>query len=178
MEGELMSELKELFKKREDTFKTQSEEIFASVPNVLDGCKKFVTARGGDGDLLEWDNISYLDEQNVVVLIGTISYNPGDTVELPNGRRVVVTENTAEYFKAMLRLGIPYDLAIEGSSEDIFNFLTETIEVEEISDEDPVPEEMYLDSGDYGFNLDELDEEQRKAMEMFLKTESMKENKN
>lgn len=180
----MMAELRELFKKREEAFKTQSEEIFASLPNVLDGCKRFVAHRGGDAEMLEWDDVNYLpkdendeNDREIVVLIGTISYNPGDSVTLPSGERVVVTENTVDYFKAMLRLGIPYELAVNGTSDQIYQFLDETIKVEHIEETDGhEPElEMVEDTpqpNSSGFNLDDLSAEQRAAVAMFEKAQN------
>lgn len=158
-----MNELKELFKKRDELVTQLGEEIFNSIPNVVDGCKKFVVEKGADPELLKWDDVHFLEDNEIVLLIGSITYKPGDTVTLPNGEKLEISENTAQYFQAMLRLGIPYNLATTGSVDEIYNFLKETIEVDD--DTEVVNEAVVNDNT--GFDMNELTEEQKKAMELF-----------
>lgn len=166
-----MTELKELFKQREETFRTLSDQIFDSLPNVIDGCKKFVTFKGADDQLLDWEEVKYVEEHQVVVLIGSLAYKPGDTVTLPNGEKITINENTAEYFRAMLHIAIPYKLATTGSVEEVYDFLIETMDFSEadgaiVSMEEEDQKQFLADTEN--FNLDALTEEQRAQLNMAM----------
>ncbi len=168
-----MTELKELFKKRAETFKSFSDQIFNSLPNVIGGCKKFVAFKGADQDLLNWEEIKFVEEHDIVLLVGYLSYKPGDTVVLPSGESIVVNENTAEYFKAMLHIAIPYKLATSGTVEDVYEFLVDTMDMEENEEdeENVITEEQakrMLAAPVESFDLEELDEEQKEKLKMYM----------
>lgn len=171
-----MTELKELFKEREEAVNRLSDQIFDSIPNVIDGCVQFIKEKGADEDQLEWEGVHYDEDRDVVLLLGNVTYKPGDTVKLPNGEEMVVNDNTAPYFQAMLRLAIPYKIVVEGTIEDVYEFLKSTVEYEE-------EEHVEVQRGDLEsigsaseFDLDELTEEQKKQLEMFTSQPTEKKN--
>ena len=151
------------FDEREKAYNDKTVEIIESLPNVVSGCKKFVLSKGTGNSQIEWADITYLVEFDMLVLIGVVRYAPGETVKLPNGETAVVTEDTTDYFKSMLRLGIPLKMAESGTDDDVLEFLKETIETEVVT----VPAEENEASPAESFDLDELSEEQRKVLEMF-----------
>ena len=157
-----MTELKKLFERRDAAFKSITVDILDSLPNVLDACRRFVTDHGHHNGTLSWEDISYLQEEEVVLLVGIVQYNPGDIIEMPDGEKVKINEATAEYFKSMLRLGIPYKLATHGTTDDVYEWLTQHVEHRD------GPEEIQQKTVDEtDFNLDDLTEEQRQQLEMF-----------
>ncbi len=171
----MTEELRDLFKLRDETFKTHSDQIFDSLGNVLDGCRKFIVQKGGDEKLLDWEEIKLIHEEpigDLIVLVGSLSYKPGDTVSLPNGDTVVVNENTAEYFKAMLHIAVPYNLATHGSIDEIFDFLGETMEMTEPDASIMVKKHNVEPDNIESFDLDELDEEQQEKLKMYMASDS------
>ena len=156
--AERVEEIKALFKKREDTFETLSKEILDLMPNVLEGCAMFVADRGGNAENLEWDNVAFYEDRNVIMLIGSVKHDIGDVVVMPNGMHAEVDAENVEYFKSMLHLGIPFKLVEEASAEDIKNFMDETLDTDEHEIEA---------SDDIDFNLDELTEEQKEKLMMY-----------
>jgi len=169
-----MAELRDLFNKRDETFKTHSDEIFDSLTNVIDGCREFIAKKGGDEKLLDWEEIKLVQEESIgdlIVLVGSLSYKPGDSVTLPNGDIIEVNENTADYFKAMLHIAVPYNLATSGSSEEISEFLAETMEMTEPDAAIMVEKHRETPDNDVEhFNLDELDTEQQEKLKLSLAT--------
>ena len=155
-------DLKELFKKREEEYETLSKEILDSMPNVLKGCAMFIVARGGNAANLEWDNVAFHEDRDLIMLVGSVKHDIGDVVVMPNGMQAQVDEENIEYFKSMLHLGIPFKLVNEATAEDIKNFMEETLDTDEHEIEA---------SADVDFNLDELTEEQKEKLMMFAHPE-------
>ncbi len=171
-----MVELTELFEQREKMMDEHTDKIFKSMPNVLDGCREFVFSKQGGEPNIEWENAFFVKEDNIVMIMASIGYDVGDTIQLETGEMITFTEETAPYFKAMLRIGIPINLATSGTVKEIFDFLSETVEhSEENSDIHPQSIDFSGEANqDSGFNLEDLTEEQRQAMELFIASETMK----
>lgn len=174
-----MVEVKDLFEQRAETFNELTQQILESLPNVLEGCRIFVSKNGANPGLLEWEDVSFYDEHNIIMLVASLTYSPGDVIKLPEGEVIELTNDNVENFKSTLQLGIPYELAKKGTPDDVFTFLTATIEQEEaeqlggaersitVSDETPTQAE---------FDLEELTEEQKEALKMSV--QSMRNSKN
>jgi len=156
-----MSDIKKLFEQRQEAFNNLSREILEKLPNVLEASRQFVVDSGSTHARLQWQDISYFEEQDFIIILGTLEYSPGETVLLPGGESVTVTEDQAEYFKSVLRLGVPYRLAEHGTTQEIYEFLKTASEMEE----DPTETiESVRDNTE--FDLEELTDDQRKALEM------------
>ena len=181
----MMIELKEIFKKRDESDKKFMNEIFDSISNVLAACNEFIKEQSENFKHVEWDGISFIKEEDALLLMGTVAYNAGDTIILPNGEKVIISEDNAEYFKILLRFVLPYELATIGSSHEIYKFISETVEISdnvnnEENENNDFPETMYADGHKPldGFDLNDLSDEQQKTMAMFLTAENLKENEN
>jgi len=151
-----MTQVKDLFKKREQTYETLSHEILEALPNVLEGCRRFIADRGADVNRLTWEGVSYLDDKDVILLMAAVTHQKGDVVIMPDGTHIHVNDENADEFKSMLHLGLPYKLAITGTIDDIQAFMNETLETDDHEVESAVtPDEIEQD-----FDLSELSEDQ------------------
>jgi len=167
-----MVELKELFERRDAAFKKMSDGIMRSIPNVFGAAEQFIRQREGSTGALSWEDINYYDNEDYIMIIGVLAYEPGDVITLPNGMEFEVTEQTVEHFKRLLRLGIPYKLAATGSQDDVFDFLIQS--AEEADAEESLEEQMVQlpvsDVDNTEFNLDDLTDEQREQLRLFALT--------
>ncbi len=168
-----MSNITDLFKQRDALFAKATDNILEAIPHVLDGIVRYLNLR----DEIQSGNLSWEEAmlfpsedggESFIMIVGVISYNPGEKFELPDHRIVEINENTADYFKRLIRIGIPVTMAENGTDEDIFEFLKKTEDAENA----PAPEPMSSDPTD--FDLTELTDEQRKALELFEQTAGKK----
>jgi hypothetical protein len=168
-----MTELKELFKNRDDVFQALTSQIMGLLTNVIEGANNFVHHREESTGDITWEDVSFFEDEKLVLLVGVLEYKPGDIVYVSEGSQIEVTENTASYFKRLLRLGIPYGLAINGTPQEVFEFLkhsAERVETEELEEQ-----EMFIDMSELPtppvdvpeFDLDDLTEEQREQLRLF-----------
>lgn len=168
-----MTDLKELFEKRDDVFRALTVKIMDSLANVIEGANLFVHHREESTGLITWEDVSFFEDEKIIMLIGVLEYSPGDVVYVSEGNHIEITENTASYFKRLLRLGIPYSLAISGTPEDVFDFLKQS--AEKAAAEDDEEQELFFDASELPtgsvdvpeFNLDDLTEEQREQLRLF-----------
>jgi len=181
-----MTNLIDLFHARDDAFDDYSQKIFDSITNVIDGCNRFVAKRGITPQMLKWEGISLIKDDHIVLLFGTVSYHPGDHLVLPDGEELEITDEAPGHFTAMVRFGIPYDLVVDGTDDEIYSFLNDTIEERlevsaELLDGLRPHSKRTIDIEPQAvddFDLDGLTEEQKENMKLFLASEMMKENGN
>lgn len=168
-----MNNLKDLFEKRDETYSEQTEVIIEAIPHVLEGAKKFIQEREPTSNDPEWKDISLMEEgDGYVILIGTLEYNVGDMLQLPTGDMVEVSEDTADYFKRMLRIGIPLDLAKKGTEDEVCQFLIKTAEENEQADDE---EQALIEAiqqaqqtvDEEEFDTESLTEEQKEQLRLF-----------
>ena len=164
--------LKERFRRRDSAFKKSTDKILEMIPNVLDGITDFLRIQEDEGKPdVRWEDIMYFAdaEPPTVMLITVISYPPGSEFMMPNGEVIKVTDVTVDYFRRMIRFGIPMDVVTNASRKEIAEFLKKTAEEDE--DIVAVPnldsETLAANVATDGFDLDELTEEQRKTLELF-----------
>ncbi len=162
--------LKDKFNKRDITFNNATSDILMAIPHVLEGIVQFLELdkEAEEGNLV-WEDINRFieseDDEGFIIVTGIVIYNPGETFELTNGEIVEITEDNADYFRRVVRTGIPFDVADRGTQEDVVAFL-EKAEVEiEIESNEGL--EQIVDDQD--FDLESLTPEQRQAYEMFNK---------
>lgn len=163
-----MAELKEMFTRKEEMYKKMVNIILETMPNVVEGARTYIRLTEGPAGDITWEDVSYFEHEQLIMLIGVIQYHPGDKVELVNGMEIEVTEQTSAYFRRLLRLGISYDLATSGSVDDVVDFLVQSSEQqdEEEPDENLVQVPV-SDVDNTEFDLDDLTEEQREQLRLF-----------
>ena len=164
--------LKERFRRRDTTFKKATDKILEMMPNVLDGIKDFLRLEEDEGKPdVRWEDVMYFAdaEPPTVMLISVISYPPGSEFVLPTGETVKVTDATVDYFRRLIRFGIPMDVVLNANREEITTFLQKTAEEDEdiVSIPNLDSEALAANVATDGFDLDELTEEQRRTLELF-----------
>jgi hypothetical protein len=165
-----MTEIKELFKQRDDAYTEQTHAIIKAIDNVTSGASQFIQHRENATPEPRWEDVSFMDDDDgYIILVGVLEYAIGDTMRLPNGAEVEVNEQTAEYFKRLLRVGVPYKLACEGTDKQVFEFLVKSAKEAETAGEE-IEQMVQLpvsDVDDQPFDLDDLTEEQKEQLRLF-----------
>lgn len=181
----MSNDIKNIFLIRDVTFYKHTIQILEMIPNVLEGIIHYleIEEEAEQGNLI-WEDIARFDSEKLdggfLMLVGVISYHPGESVDLADNDPIEITEDTAEYFKRIVRVGIPFSLASSGSVEEIVEFLEESgdTESEEIFDMDQYSNEPKFKSalsdvdgsGDLAtedFKLDDLSPAQLEAFKLF-----------
>lgn len=168
-----MTDLKKRFERRSEILKEETQKILDEIPNVIAGAVRFLNLGAKiDESNMSWEEVALLDDQEyfeggTVLLVGVVSYEPGEKFTLPNGESVDVDEANADYFRRVIRIGVPYALAMNGTVEDVVEFLfhSATELEEDLSQEQPMQPEQT------DFDLSELTDEQRHSLEMFLQAQ-------
>ncbi len=156
-----MNKLEQLFQTRDKQYKSNTDRILKSLDSVITGVVQFLGMKEelAQGQLT-WQNIQM--QQDVVMLIGIIEYPPGSKFATTQGETMVVSKENKDYFKRILRLGLPLDLVAKGSAEDVVEFLSGVDKnAEEQVEYVELPAEL---AGIQDFNLDDLTAEQKKAL--------------
>lgn len=165
-----MTEIKTMFTERDEAYTKQTHAIIEAISNVTKGASQFIQHRENATPEPRWEDVSFIDDDDgYIILVGVLEYSVGDTMRLPNGEEVEVNEQTAEYFKRLLRVGVPYGLAKEGTNDQIFEFLVKSAEEAEAAGEE-IEQMIQLpvsDVDDQPFNLDDLTEEQKEQLRLF-----------
>lgn len=167
--------LRQMFEAREMSYKKATDRILEMMASALDAIVTFLASKGElSGTQLVWQEASYYpssDEghEGYIMLMGVIEHLVGQKFQLPNGQMVEVTEETADYFRRIIRIGIPLKLAVEGTEQEILQFMEETTkeDFEEGPGFDSAPQPDT-------FDMDELTEEQKQALAMFSGTSGTK----
>lgn len=153
--------LEQLFAHREQQFRRNTERILTSMKNVIDGVVQFLNLNEelAQGQLT-WQDVQFRDE--IVMLIGFIDYPPGAKFATSNGEVVVVSEQTVDYFRRIIRMGLPADLVHKNSADDTIAFLQEIQKQNEIEEVEMI--ELPVPDGVEDFDLDSLTDEQKAAL--------------
>lgn len=168
-----MSGLKDLFDYREKTNNETTRKIFHFIEHVTQGIMEFIDDQEDQKEeslgIFSWEDALYLNNEmafgtnGMLLVIGTFSYNIGSNIILPNGEKIKITEETVNYFKRIIRIGIPFDLAETGSKEEIISFLENTVsqeEREEREEQESKPNVISIDD----FNIEGLTESQQQLI--------------
>lgn len=158
---------------RDEQYIAATQEMITEMSVEIEGIVKYFNKRDDTNGTYRWDDVNLIevsdgDEDPFVLISGAISYDVGDVVQFPDGTTFDVTEETAEYFKKMIRVGIPLHMIGSSSVDEIFNFMEESGEddidladfIESIRESEERNEELS------DFDLDSLTEEQRLTLLM------------
>lgn len=162
-----MNDVKQLFKIRDEAFRAGTKSILEHMLPVLEGAIEFlklqVEAQNGN---LSWEDVTLFDETDgpYVVVVGVVSYEAGDLATMPSGETVTVTDETAEYFHRLFRIGVPLELATSGTTEEVVYYLQS---MEDESEAQLLKELEDIVSNEDEFNLDDLSDDQIEKMKMF-----------
>lgn len=164
-----MTNLKEMFNRRETITKNLLDQIVRELEDVLDATQDFIRERAGSDGVVQWEDITYDKDDGLVTIVGMLEFLPGDVIELED-KTITITEQTQEYFKQAFRLDLPYDLVNEGTYDHVTTFLQEAaITHIDATDGDngggdnSPPTEVDLSD----FDVDSLTEEQKEQLLLF-----------
>jgi hypothetical protein len=157
-----MPNLKELFEERSRLYYEKTDLILQSMPHVIEGV--LLALEEDAGSSIVWEDAQLAPEDDVIVLIGFIQLIPGENIVLDTGKTISITEDNAESFRRILRVGIPLDLVENGSVEEITEYFIQRKDknyenVEEIVESIDNIETQAVASIT-GFDMDELSEDQ------------------
>lgn len=157
-----MEELRKVFEARDSAFEKKTLEIFEMIHTTLVSVTTFLNeidpmlASG----TIEWEDANILDDDQVVI-IGTVNYAPGVTVEV-EGSLTTITEENLDYFQRVIHMALPFDLVESRNEEKIMEFLKEIYDksvIEEGEEDTDIPV-----SAETEFDLSKLTEEQRQSL--------------
>lgn len=155
-----MASIEKLFEKRVEQFKTNTAKIMESMSGTIDGVIEYLKLKEelAQGQLT-WEGVQ--KDHDIVMLTGIIKYPPGAQFATSEGEIMVVSEKTADYFTRILRMRLPIDLVDKNSKDDTMTFLHDLEkEAEQEMEYVEIPSEL----GAQDFNLDDLTEEQKRAL--------------
>ncbi len=128
--------LRDMFVARKREFDTYTQELLKIMLPLRQAIDEFMNfnAMYKRGGVLTWTEIVFVAEkeinESVVILIGNISYPVGTEIQLKSGAFVKVTEDTEEYFTKMIRIGVPYNIAV-GTKEEAIAYFTRAQQIAE-----------------------------------------------
>lgn len=177
--------VRDLFIERAKSFAENTSKILISMEGAMSGIHEYMGFHTAfaQGAILEWHEIALTGsvEDGLIIMVGLLVYPPGSTVELRTGEKVEVSQNTTEYFKRLVRIGLPMKYAA-ASKEEVIAYLKDAdqenqkeleAEKEAITESFGKKEETKpaavkkqndtITSGD-DFDLTQLTEEQRKNL--------------
>lgn len=179
------NKLKDLFIKREEDFNQTTLEIVEQLDGCIGAVLEYLENNGRQVEQLSWQDISLLDEDGkepLIVLLGTLQ---GSGV------------HSSKPLSSIVHLAIPYDMAVRNQQSEILQYISNDPFVQdnisldswlsnlqtEMENQDNEEQTTYIDveseddgqevyitksTSGAGFKMDELTEEQRKALSMYL----------
>jgi hypothetical protein len=193
--------LKKLFDTRTKVYNSQTKALLTHIINALEAIIEFMDlGNEANTGLLKWESIELTDSkqysEGVVYLVGKVLYKVGERIEDVNGKIHQVNEENQQKYSRIIRVGLPFSLAAEGTKEEVKEFLYDIAEmqggdVEEfesnIKDSEKLLNEIeklaYSANNDYvdfryqeydDFDLDNLTDKQKENFELFIKSQGLK----
>ena len=163
-------DLLQLLYKRDEQFKEYTQSIYNEIPIVIESIGIYLSSfpvNNFHEGIVKWEDIS-LYEDNLMIF-GMLTYNVGAVVDI-DGEEMTITEDNAIYFQRAIRMGIPVELAIKGTTESIVHYLNMLHAKEQMHQRDLISTpmagpEVSEKLGDE-FDLDGLSDEQKQAYRM------------
>jgi len=159
-----MSTIRELFNQREFAYLTLSQDILDEIgPTVLDAVIEMLNL---DDEDVSWEDIQLIDD--VITLVAFVLYRPGDIATIETKEKVLITEETVDIYKRVIRIGIPLDVAETGTKENIITFLRNiqaTKDANKTTDPDTKASEPKMNLTYDGFDMSELSDEQLRQLQ-------------
>jgi len=159
-----MQDLKSLVAARDKSNAEFTLKIFKQIGAAL-GC---VTAYLTDIDnyvaqgIITWEDVSIME--GMLIVMGTVNYNVGDTIELGD-EEIIMTEENVDEFQQIVHMTLPFELAEEGDEDKILEYLYKTADTNSLDDfsEIVMPPPAVLDEE---FDLSELSDEQIQSLKL------------
>jgi len=158
-----MKILKDLFTEREELYVDYTNAVLDVLDQtVLEATYEVLSV---DPDTVEWQDVQLIDD--IILLIATIIYSPGDVVVLKTGEQVTLDENNYESYQRIIRIGISLELASTGTKADIIDFLRKS---QTTGDSDDDISDDIESSTVGGFSTENLSEDQIRQLSILQRT--------
>lgn len=146
-----------MFRVRDELFHDETKKILSDIAPVISGATEFIDeAYGMDTNRdLVWEGVNLID--GVITLVGVVSYAPGTQLMFEE-ELMDITEDNHEYFKQMIRIGIPMDIAISESADIVYTYLVNL----QKNEAEKAPESIAESLAD--FDLSALSDDQLKSL--------------
>src|SRR5277367_6692150 len=115
--------IRELFEAREKATIRGTNKIFSAMTEAMEVISDLMgleEIKKVGGELI-WDDLSLIIgdavDEPLVVMVGVVVFPPGCELETTNGDKIKVTEDTAPYFRRLVRAGLPAAVAIKTKEE-------------------------------------------------------------
>jgi len=164
-----MSDLKQLFKERDELFEKKTLEVFSKIEGAIEAVTIFLTdiddliAQGK----ISWEDANMIDD--LVILIGMVTYEPGDTVNISEDLDIIINEENLDSFQRIVHMSVPLDLVEKNDKDTILSFLYE-MNIERTSEEfsSVLDETTKIPiNKEEEFDLTDLDEHQIQSLKYF-----------
>jgi len=152
-----MTELEEIFAERDELYYDYTKALFEVLNDTALAATYEVMNLNQDN--VVWQDVQLFDD--VVLLVAFVTYKPDDVVVAENGEKITLDATTAELYQRIIRIGLPIQMAANGTKEEIMKFLQET---------NKKTQDKEISLGDTpdtidGFTKDNLTEEQIKQLQ-------------
>ena len=118
-----MNKLEQQFVNRFKNYKENTAKIFESIPNAIEAVK--ITLADQDYESLVWEDIQYVADQRIIIIIGNVKLVIGDNIKLDDGRIVTVDEENVVGLRRLVRVNLPVDVVFKGTVDEIVEYLAE-----------------------------------------------------
>lgn len=162
-----MKILKDLFTEREELYVDYTNAVLDVLDQtVLEATYEVLSV---DPDTVEWQDVQLIDD--IILLIATIIYSPGDVVVLKTGEQVTLDENNYESYQRIIRIGISLELASTGTKADIIDFLRKSQTMGDSDDNisDDISDDIESSTVG-GFSTENLSEDQIRQLSILQRT--------
>jgi len=167
-----MNQIQKLLDGRTRQYKRSTEAIFKEIDNVHQATLRMIDTIGENlTSKFSWDDIVLLQE-DVILLVGKITYQPGDVIVSENGIPHQVTEDHKGKLEHMINVSLPVSMAATGTADEIYTYfdahhnhvseINNTVDVEDETYENVAELESALTKLETGFVIDDLSEDQKK----------------
>jgi len=171
-----MKDVQALLEQRDELFRDQTVTALGLAEDTLIGIREYLISIDSSYEpgQFVWEDIS-LFENELLMLIGYVSYEPGTSFQL-DGEIIEITEDNKDYFDRILRIGIPLSIVKQNSKAVVIGFLTNlnnAIEDESLDareEIEQVEDSLAKQPSKYDFDLDELTDEQRTSLAFVRKS--------
>ena len=117
------SEIEKLFLHRLHEYQRNTSKILQAMPNALEAIKQ--TLVDEEYGTMQWEDAQYSIDDGVIILIGNVQLAVGDNIQLDDGRVVNITEENVDTLRRLIRVALPVDLAVNGSVEEVVEYLSD-----------------------------------------------------
>jgi len=124
-----------LFTAREKQYQNVTNAILDSVPNFIEGA--IISMDLDTNEIVDWKEAT-IAESGIMSIVGLVSYKIGETLISEMGEATTITEENYNNFVRIIRVGIPIELAVDGTAEEIVEFLDEANAFRQHADDDEI----------------------------------------